>query len=488
MGVTFNPISVSAHALEPRRITRERHAFNDIRLFHRWLELSHQMEQQQKIVLHKVASSYAQSRSYYRFVNNDRVSPAELIRMSCQIDQNILSGRHVLLVGDTTSINLKKQIEHIQDPENLGVLEDNKTPGFFIHAHLAVDAQTEHVLGLADQLLWCRPASEPDSKPDAEWSNRESYKWYMGAKHAVDCCRAAQKKTIVLDREADIKDLFEQFSQWPETYLVIRNFRKRKVWWQNQLVTTEQCLDQSPLLGAYELKLPALDHYSKTNGKRIRRKARQAQIEVRSCALKLPMTNSGDPNKPGIELYLVEAREVNAPVLEADESPILWRLFTTHPVESFEQATTIIGFYCCRWTIEQLFRLIKKQGLNLEATRLETVKAIFTQAIMAIKTASRTLQLVYARDSFDPQPIQEVFEPHEIEVLEKLNQQFQGTTQKQQNPHPIDQISWAAWIIARLGGWKGYQSQRPPGPLTFKWGLEQFHIYLKAYLLFKESG
>src|SRR4051812_8249485 len=31
------------------------------------------------------------------------------------------------------------------------------------------------------------------------------------------------------------------------------------------------------------------------------------------------------------------------------------------------------------------------------------------------------------------------------------------------NPHPTDSLAWAAWIIARLGGWNGYASSRPPG-------------------------
>ena len=43
------------------------------------------------------------------------------------------------------------------------------------------------------------------------------------------------------------------------------------------------------------------------------------------------------------------------------------------------------------------------------------------------------------------------------------------------NPHRSDSLAWAAWIVARLGGWSGYQSQRPPGIITMEKGLEKFN-------------
>jgi len=37
-----------------------------------------------------------------------------------------------------------------------------------------------------------------------------------------------------------------------------------------------------------------------------------------------------------------------------------------------------------------------------------------------------------------------------------------------------ESLSWAAWVIARLGGWSGYASQRPPVPSTMSRGLKKF--------------
>jgi hypothetical protein len=50
----------------------------------------------------------------------------------------------------------------------------------------------------------------------------------------------------------------------------------------------------------------------------------------------------------------------------------------------------------------------------------------------------------------------------------------EGKTQLQQNPYPSHSLPWATWIIARLGGWSGYKSQKPPGITTLIRGLYQF--------------
>jgi hypothetical protein len=41
----------------------------------------------------------------------------------------------------------------------------------------------------------------------------------------------------------------------------------------------------------------------------------------------------------------------------------------------------------------------------------------------------------------------------------------------QSNPHPVESLAWAAWIVARLGGWDGYPRTKP-GPITMRRGVE----------------
>jgi hypothetical protein len=86
-----------------------------------------------------------------------------------------------------------------------------------------------------------------------------------------------------------------------------------------------------------------------------------------------PQRLSGTDYPLSVSLYAVEAKEINPP---AGQSPVHWRLLTTHPVVCLEQALQVIGWYSWRWRIEQLFATLKLGGLNLEATQLESDKAI----------------------------------------------------------------------------------------------------------------
>ena len=60
-----------------------------------------------------------------------------------------------------------------------------------------------------------------------------------------------------------------------------------------------------------------------------------------------------------------------------------------------------------------------------------------------------------------------------METLTPLGPTLEGKTVRRQNPHPVRSLAWAAWIIARLGGWNCYY--KPPGPITFRRGMEQFY-------------
>jgi hypothetical protein len=136
-----------------------------------------------------------------------------------------------------------------------------------------------------------------------------------------------------------------------------------------------------------------------------------------------------------------------------------------------------------RWYIEQLFRLLKKQGFEMEASQLESAWAIRKLAVLALHATLRILQLMYAAEDENAQPIDEVFTKQEQRCLAQINKQLTGKTLKLSNSYKTRSLIWAKWIIARLGGWKGYKSQRPPGPITLKRGLDNFTQIFNGWCL-----
>jgi len=354
------------------------------------------------------------------------------------LNADLIESKDLLCLGDSTSYNLSKRLNRIKDFDKLGVLQDGKTKGFHAHASIAMDAVNENILGLSDLILWNRsPHKAPKNRKVAK-QTKESFKWHMGATNSNQMLSKAKHVTFVFDREADDFDLFGHIHSHLNRNFVIRAMQNRKVNFGGQIQSMHDCI---------------------------------ASLVPQTA----PLTMS-----------VVVAKETTLN-LPQNAAPVKWILWTNHSIETVLDAKQIVRYYLLRWNIEQLFRLTKKKGFNQEATELESVDGILKQTTMTFKGAATVMQLVKARNPEKPIPIEYVFDENQQILLNKVNEHLQGKTDKQKNPFPKNCLSWAAWVIARLGGWKGYQSHKPPGPITMKKGLHKFYIMFQAYQLFDTS-
>ncbi len=112
----------------------------------------------------------------------------------------------------------------------------------------------------------------------------------------------------------------------------------------------------------------------------------------------------------------VEVREVEATV----DEPVHWRLLSTHPVADPQAAWRIVEWYRQRWHIEQLFRNLKSQGLNLEASQVSSAEGLIKLAAMATVAAVRIMQLVLARDGALERPASDVVRPELLPLARAL--------------------------------------------------------------------
>ena len=131
---------------------------------------------------------------------------------------------------------------------------------------------------------------------------------------------------------------------------------------------------------------------------------------------------------------------------------------------------------------------MKSRGLDIEESLLADAHALENYAAAVVTASVRVMQLVQARGAAgEVVSAERVFDAEDIQVLEAVVPKFEGRTEKQKNPHPLHSLAWAAWVIARLGGWKGYASERPPGPETFTRGLTRFNAIAEGFAFARQS-
>ena len=174
-------------------------------------------------------------------------------------------------------------------------------------------------------------------------------------------------------------------------------------------------------------------------------------------------------------LNLVAAREIGAP---PGAGPLSWRLLTTLEVACAEDALEAVRLYRLRWRVEEVFRALKRDGLGLESTQVETAAHLFNLAALALCAAARIVQLVDARDG-GRRPATDVIEEAMVGPAAAIGATLEGATARQRNPHARGSLSWLAWIAARLGGWNCYY--RPPGPKTMAAGWTRLAAMLDGF-------
>lgn len=295
---------------------------------------------------------------------------------------------------------------------------------------------------------------------------RESERWGRCSEQSAEVLFEANKITCVQDREGDLYDTFAT-TDFNKINLLIRSKYNRPI----QTKTGESKLYE------YRHSLPELGQHEIEIRDRKTGKSRKTKVSIKSSKVSIlrgTLNASYQKDYPkSIDINVVYVEEVPSSVPTGNE-PIFWVLLTTHSVDNLEEATRISYWYSLRWLIEVFFFTLKTGGFCLESSELETGTSLRKMGLLTMEAAIQVLQLKQARDGDESVNIETVFSESEISCLEAIAPQYEGTTVKQQNPFPYKSLPWAAWIIARMGGWTGYKNNRPPGVQTLKNGLDRF--------------
>jgi Transposase DDE domain len=419
------------------------------------------------LVLRELGGTRSGEMATHRLLSSEDVDPIALLTPHVARTAVACNGRRVVAVQDTTEINFDR---HRRPATGLGPTGNDEIRGFFVHPVVAVDADDEALLGVAGARIWTRGEKPTPNHNDIPFDEKESRRWLEAAElAATHLAPVASQVVVVADREGDI---YPMFARRPEAidFVVRAN--------HNRVLAEGGTLFAAPAawraLGRVQVKVAP---------KRPGNKGRNATVVLKAgtVTIKRPHSAPDRQDTARLTLGLVEVCEKTVPA--GVGQPLLWRLVTTLPVATLANALEVVRLYRLRWRIEEVFRILKSNGLKIEDSQLETANRLLNLAAFGLVAAARIIQLVDARDG-STRPATDVIETHEIKAAAAISATLEGGTERQKNPHKKGTLAWLSWIAARLGGWNCYY--KPPGPKTMARGLDRLIDRIEGFKLANE--
>lgn len=365
----------------------------------------------------------------------------------------------VLAVQDTTSFNFSgRQIEE------MGVLEDNRTKGFFAHTTLLVSS-VGVPLGMADQQVWTRAQShqaKDEQHKRLPINQKESYKWLVGLERSLEAAPHQQLITVC-DREADIYELFAM-AQAQGANFIVRVVRNRRT---AQGPLLEQALAEAAEVGAFTLHYPRRPQAQPAGVRMTLRYATLTFLPPQRVASARFM-----PLLP-LPLQVVEAVEEAPP---AGEKALRWLLVTNLPLSDDDQAQTILRYYSYRWLVER-FHYVLKSGCHFEESQLSTFAALTNHLALCSSVAWRLLHLTYQARLTPEASCESVLAAVAWQALTAF---LHRSPQPEPSPPTLRE---AVHGIARLGGFLGRKGDGEPGVKVLWRGLARLDDLVSFWLI-----
>lgn len=439
-------------------------------------KITNRISEKQTLSMRGLSNERKEEIQFGRFVANNKVSVQALEAQVYDQMRKHCESSHCLLIEDTSKIGFSLE----RATKGLGKVDKGQVQGFYIHPVLCLDAETYGCHGIASLEFMNRDWPQEELSRQAisggrsktVFEQKEGYGWLSSIEKALPQGVHVPTKTVVADREADIYPLLTGLAALGVEYVIRSRFDRPTQSGQSILKEVATWHEQ----GCYQIDVPATDKHSAHRAKMV---IKYGQVGVKKSGSK------SRKQLPKYHLtYVVEVKQLAESVVN-DEAALHWVLLTSHVVDCVEMALQIVEWYKQRWHVEQIFRTLKSRGLRLESSQVEDYEKLQKLTVLALIAVVKVMQLLRARDEKTEQSINCAFNEQEQECIVLLNKQLAGKTAKLQNPYREDSLAFATWVMARLAGWSGYKSQRPPGPIDLLTGLQRFNERFQGYLLAK---
>ncbi|OGF62156.1 MAG: transposase, partial [Candidatus Fischerbacteria bacterium RBG_13_37_8] len=366
-------------------------ALGDQRLKERLIMLATRFSDSPESPINHACEDWAETKAAYRFFKNENIAYQEIIKShSNATKMRCTEFPTILAIQDTTYFSYSSH------PGTKGLCplhrkkgkhKDLVTLGLVMHTTLAVSTDGLP-LGIIDQKIYSRP---PLSDKEKEIKRRlhnnslpvekkDSYRWIESLqnthKHFKD--HSAIIVTIA-DREADMYDLFQRAQEFEALLLIRANhdrtINKKSRYSEKSGEALWRLLIKKPIQAQIIVAIPEHENYPSRIAKCV---VTFSAFTMHPCHNHVTMHTNG---KQALSLYAIYVTEKNPP---KNIEPIDWMLLTNIPILIAEDAVEKITWYCLRWRIEILHKILKS-GLQVEECRLSTSERLIRYlAVMSI--------------------------------------------------------------------------------------------------------
>lgn len=405
----------------------------------------------------------------YRLMRNGAVKP-EAIRASgfARVAELAQTPELLLAVEDTTSVSYPHALA--AELGLTGGKQAAKRNGFLVHSVLLLDAESERTVGLIAQQHWCRDRAsygKNHTRKQRAYQDRESYKWERASVDMERCLGPAMQRTLsVCDRESDIYDYLWHKHRNNQRFVVRAQANRRLLNSEYKLFDTLR-RDAVALCG-YTVEIP----------QRGGRKARTANVLLRSATLDFLVPEGSSVAAESLRVNVILAEEVGSPALS---EPLHWVLLTTEAVNDAQAALQVVRYYELRWRIED-YHKVWKSGIGVERQRFQSIDNLERMLVISAFLAVRLLQLREYLDKPANKPetsCAAVLAEDEWKVL------WVSTERNKPLPKTAPPAQWAFYAIAKLGGFTDTKRTGRVGWDTIWHGWFRLQERLQGYQLSK---
>jgi hypothetical protein len=408
--------------------------------------------------LPQAMGEWADLKAAYRFFDNPRCQPEQILAAHRQATLRRIQGRDLILVADDTT-QFDFSTHHAV--QGMGPTGAKGLQGFFMHSGLGMTADGIP-LGLLGCYSWHRPEGDTTARHSGPQS-KESQRWPDMLQASTAGIPASTRVLTIADREADFFEFLLTAVLQQQLVLVRANHDRAVLHEQAHLWQT---VAAAPPLGPnLPVRIPRADDHP----------ARTAQFVLRAIPVSIPPpAYRSAEHLPAIRVSAILAQEVEPP---PDSEPVSWMLLSTLSVATYQQAAQCLIWYTYRWRIER-FHYTLKSGCGIEKLQLETAFRIRTALAVYCLVAWRLLYLTYAAREQPEQPCSLFLTQSEWQALyARINRTL---ILPEQPPDVRTAVRW----IAKLGGFLGRKGDGEPGVKVLWRGLRLLQVIVEDWLLF----